>query len=68
MKFHESYATPGKAVSQDRIQMKHKHIYNLLKKVGHSPAKAAEILLDAQRGDRFSIDWIHVLYMHRHNS
>jgi hypothetical protein len=31
--------------------MKHVRIYRLLKANGHSPTKAAEILLDATRGD-----------------
>ncbi len=32
--------------------------YDALKVAGHSPAKAAEILLDAKRGDRYAIEWI----------
>jgi hypothetical protein len=32
--------------------------YEILIKTGHSAAKAAEIVLDAQRGDAFSVDWI----------
>jgi hypothetical protein len=32
--------------------------YELLKRYGHSPAKAAEIILDAKRGDMFSRNWI----------
>jgi hypothetical protein len=32
--------------------------YDALKALGHSPAKAAEIVLNAQRGDWFSKLWI----------
>jgi hypothetical protein len=32
--------------------------YEILIETGHSPAKAAQIVLDAQRGDFFSADWI----------
>jgi hypothetical protein len=32
--------------------------YEALKAHGHSPAKAAEIILDAKRGDLFSRKWI----------
>ena len=32
--------------------------YEALKALGHSPAKAAEIVLDASRGDELSIHWI----------
>lgn len=32
--------------------------YECLKAYGHSPAKAAEIALDAERGDRYAIQWI----------
>lgn len=32
--------------------------YNALKVYGHSPAKAAEIVLDAKRGDFFSERWV----------
>ncbi len=32
--------------------------YEALKAHGHSPAKAAEIALDAKRGDRCAIAWI----------
>ncbi len=34
--------------------------YEALKKHGHSPAKAAEIILDAQRGDTLAFMWIQV--------
>lgn len=32
--------------------------YDALKTEGHSPAKAAEILLDAKRGDPWANKWI----------
>lgn len=32
--------------------------YGRLKEAGHTPAKAAEIMLDAKRGDHHSIRWI----------
>lgn len=32
--------------------------YAALKREGHSPAKAAEILLDAKRGDAWARDWV----------
>jgi hypothetical protein len=35
--------------------------YAALKAYGHSPAKAAEIVLDAKRGDFFSRGWIKVV-------
>lgn len=33
--------------------MKYPRIYRRLKAMGHSPLKAAEIILDASRGDRY---------------
>lgn len=32
--------------------------YDLLKAFGFSPAKAAEIVLDAKRGDAYAASWI----------
>ena len=32
--------------------------YSALIAIGHSPLKAAQIALDAKRGDKFSQDWI----------
>lgn len=46
--------------------MNRPHIYALLKRNGHSPQKAAEILLDARRGDRHAREWIRILYAQRH--
>lgn len=38
--------------------MKYKRVYEMLKSVGHTPLKAAQIILDAQRGDNFAMTWI----------
>jgi hypothetical protein len=35
--------------------------YEALKKAGHSPDKAAEIVLDAKRGHSYAIEWIKVI-------
>ena len=35
--------------------------YDVLKAAGHSPAKAAEIALDAKRGDSHAISWIAIV-------
>ena len=32
--------------------------YETLKRAGHSPAKAAEIALDAKRGCKFALHWV----------
>lgn len=32
--------------------------YEVLKAMGHTPAKAAEIALDAKRGDEYAVAWI----------
>lgn len=37
------------------------HIYAMLKRQGHDPAKAEEILLDAHRGDKHARQWIKAL-------
>lgn len=34
--------------------------YEILKRAGHSPAKAAEIALDAKRGDKHALAWLTV--------
>jgi hypothetical protein len=34
--------------------------YETLKAAGHSPAKAAEIVLDAGRGDAHALRWISI--------
>lgn len=45
--------------------MKHICVYKLLRLHGHSPPKAAEILLDAQRGDVWALQWIKMLFVMR---
>ena len=40
-------------------------VYRLLKDAGHDPAKAAELLLDAKRGDEWALIWIRVLRRNR---
>lgn len=35
-----------------------KQNYELLKQAGHSPAKAGEIAVDANRGDKYALQWI----------
>lgn len=45
--------------------MMHSQIYALLKKSGHSPAKVAEIILDARRGDKIACRWIGLAYKAR---
>ena len=40
-------------------------IYILLKKAGHTPFKAVEILLDASRGDGHALAWVWVLFAAR---
>jgi len=42
-------------------------IYRMLKRNGHSPAKAVEILLDAKRGDAYALQWITTLFRIRHS-
>lgn len=42
------------------------NIYRMLVKAGHSPFKAAEIVISAARGDRYSRLWIATLYSWRH--
>lgn len=32
--------------------------YEILKAMGHTPAKAAEIALDAKRGDEYAVQWV----------
>ena len=34
--------------------------YDVLKRFGHSPMKAAEIALDAKRGDKHALAWLAV--------
>lgn len=46
-------------------KMKYPRIYRLLKRQGHSPAKAIEMLIDAKRGDRWAVDWIKAMFKGR---
>lgn len=38
--------------------MKYRRIYAMLKAFGHDPAKAAEIIHDAQRHDAHALKWV----------
>lgn len=40
--------------------MRHPHVYDMLKRTGHSPAQALLIILDARRGSRYALWWISV--------
>ena len=46
---------------------RYSRIYAMLKNAGHSPAKAAEIILDACRGQRHARSWIRTLFAGRHS-
>jgi len=39
-------------------EAKNARAYEALKAAGHSPMKAAEILLDAKRGDKHALQWL----------
>lgn len=41
--------------------MRHKFIYRMLVKYGHSPSTACELILDAQRGDKYALQWIGII-------
>lgn len=41
--------------------MRHKRTYEMLKDLGHSPVKAAEIVLDASRGIPHAIAWVKLI-------
>lgn len=45
--------------------MKYKRIYQMLKYNGHTSLKAAQIILDAVRGNEFAINWIKCLFVVR---
>lgn len=45
--------------------MKYPRTYALLKNIGHSPVKAAEIVLDASRGDSIAVDWVKIIWKAR---
>ena len=44
------------------MHLKFPRLYALLKRHGHNPAKAVEILLDASRRDRHALQWIKTLH------
>ena len=50
--------------------MKYKRIYEMLKKEGHTPVKALDILVDAQRKPgvfrKNAREWIFLLWRFRH--
>lgn len=45
--------------------MTHPRIYALLKSAGHSPFKAAEIILDATRRQEHAIIWVRIIFAAR---
>lgn len=47
--------------------MKFKYVYALLKRVGNSPVKALEIVIDARRGKGYARDWVAVAFKQRHS-
>lgn len=46
--------------------MSHPRIYALLKRAGHSPFKAAEIILDGSRRQEHALIWIRIIFASRH--
>ncbi len=44
--------------------VKYKRVYAALKRVGHTPAKALELLIDASRGDRLALLWVRTVCRH----
>lgn len=45
---------------------KYKRVYEMLKRYGHAPCKAAEIIVDARRKDTFALTWVKIVYQQRH--
>jgi hypothetical protein len=45
--------------------MKYPRTYALLKAYGHSPFKAAEMILDTSRGDAHALSWIREIFQQR---
>lgn len=41
------------------IMMRYRRTYAMLKRRGLSPAKALEVIIDARRGDRYALEFIH---------
>ena len=46
--------------------MRYKRIYRILVNAGHSAMMAARIVIDAQRGDAWAMQWIRKIYRLRH--
>ena len=44
--------------SSGRNMSRYQRIYAMLKRAGHSPTKAAAVVLDAMRGDKHALLWI----------
>lgn len=41
--------------------MRYRRVYEMLKRAGHTPTKATEIILDAKRRQQVAINWIRTL-------
>lgn len=41
--------------------MRYRRVYRMLRSFGHGPEKAGQIVLDASRGDSFSLRWIRIV-------
>lgn len=48
--------------------MTHPRVYALLKRAGHSPFKAAEIILDASRRSEHALIWVRIIFQGRHHA
>lgn len=46
--------------------MRYRRTYEMLKTYGHTPYKAAEIVLDAARGDAYALAWVRAVWSGRH--
>lgn len=42
--------------------MKYRRVYRMLVDFGHSPIKAAEIIIDAGRGKQHALQWIWIIH------
>ena len=42
------------------VSVKHQRVYEMLKRIGHTPLKALEIVIDASRGDKHALTWIRI--------
>lgn len=45
--------------------MKYPRLYRLLKRQGHTAAKAIEILVDAKRGNDHALAWVRTIFKMR---